>query len=82
MDSCDWRDHHCTVTGMSDGGKGSSRRPQNIPNERFWENFDRIFGEKDARTQRTDDAGVPHCGDDVRTETNGSDVQSPRKPGG
>jgi len=41
-----------------------------------------IFGERDARTQRTDDAGVPHCGDDVRIETNGSDVQSPRKSGG
>jgi hypothetical protein len=66
----------------SDGGKGSKRRPQNIPNERFWENFGRIFGETDAREQRTDDAGVPHCGDDVRTETNGSDVQLTRNFGG
>ena len=66
----------------SDGGKGSKRRPLLVPEQTFWENFDRIFGETDARKQRTDDAGVPHCGDDVRTETNGSDVQPPGKPGG
>ena len=41
-----------------------------------------IFGETDAPEQRTNDAGVPHRGDDVRTETNGSDVQPPRKSGG
>ena len=67
---------------MSDGGKGSTRRPQNVPNETFWENFNRIFGETDAPEQRTNDAGVSHCGDDVRTETNGSDVQPSRKSGG
>ena len=65
---------------MGDGGKGSKRRPQAVPNDVFWENFDRIFGVKDAREQRTNDDGVPHCGDDVRSEANGGEIRSPGKP--
>ena len=62
--------------------KGSRRRPQAVDNAQFWENFDRIFGkDEDAREQRKDVNGVPHCGDDVRTETTGGNVQTPRKPG-
>lgn len=32
----------------SDGGKGSGRRPLQIPKEQFESNWDKIFGKKDA----------------------------------
>lgn len=60
---------------MSDGGKGSKRRPQNVPNETFWENFDRIFGVNDAREQREDANGVSDRRDDKRPATQRGNVQ-------
>ena len=68
---------------MSDGGKGSRRRPQQVEDEIFWANFDLIFGKEKGseRKQREDVDGIPHCGDDVRTETHGSDIQTSGESG-
>ncbi len=70
------------MKGNNDGGKGSRRRIQFVSNESFCESFDRIFGGTLEKTQRSNVDGTSHCGDDVRTETNGSDVQPLRKSGG
>lgn len=68
------------VTDMT--GKGSARRPMDVSEQTFWDNFDRIFGEgKYAPKQREDADGVSHCGNDVRTETKGADVPDAGKSG-
>lgn len=45
-------------------GKGSARRPRQVPLDKFEENFDRIFGKKkkqkealDELTRQTEEAG-------------------------
>lgn len=46
--------NHFGVTDMS--GKGSTRRPMSVPDQTFWDNFDRIFGEgKHEPKQQGDD---------------------------
>lgn len=34
------------------GGKGSTRRPAQVPKEKFDENWEKIFGKKDNRKDR------------------------------
>ena len=74
--------HRSNYLGAIAMSKGSKPRPFSVPWETFDESFDRIFGkDKDAREQRKDVNGVPHCGDDVGAKTTGGNVQTPRKPG-
>jgi hypothetical protein len=65
---------------MSDGGKGSKRRPSNVPDQTFWDNFDLIFGDNNASKQREDADRVSDRGNDQRPAAQGSDVQPPGKP--
>lgn len=37
---------------MSDGGKGSTPRPFNVPRKEFENNWDRIFGKKDQKDSK------------------------------
>lgn len=72
--------NHFGVTDMS--GKGSTRRPMNVPDQTFWDNFDRIFGEgKNEPKQREDANRVSSGSDDLGPKTNGSEVPNAGKPG-
>lgn len=68
---------------MSDGGKGSRRRPRYVANETFEMNWDCIFQRKkdDAREQREDADGVSDRRDDQRPAAQGGFVPTTRKPG-
>ncbi len=60
---------------MSDGGKGSAPRP--IPNwDRFSDNFDAIFGKKNAsKDTDTEGAKGQKTGSDGRTDSRSPDAQ-------
>lgn len=58
---------------MSDGGKGSARRPQAVPEEIVRDNWERIFGPKAVKTYA---GGEPHYVQDVPCK------EDPRAPHG
>ena len=62
---------------MSDGGKGSKRRPQQVNNEIFEMNWDCIFQQRkeDAREQLEDANGVSDRRDDKRPAAQRGNVQ-------
>lgn len=58
---------------MSDGGKGSARRPQAVPEEVVRDNWERIFGPKAVKTYA---GGKPNYVQDVPCK------EDPRAPHG
>lgn len=40
---------------MSDGGKGSGRRPLQVPKDQFDDNWDAIFGKKERKPEQVEE---------------------------
>lgn len=50
---------------MSDGGKGSARRPKQIAEEQYAERWDLIFGRDQKETNNDDEATETNCSRDA-----------------